>query len=436
VVVFPGITLTIQPGVVVEFSSATQLEIRQAALIAEGTSTDSIKFTSNGAQSAGSWNNIQLNGGTMTSRFNYCSFTYATQGIFDNSTAGDSLIIRNSTFRLNTTGLDGTGTGHGVIDSCNFSNNTSFGANNVSGTIVNHSVFSYNPSGFVGVGSTLNNSSLHHNATGLNGYKGNTLNNCAIFSNTTGISCQRGCAINNCVIKNNQSGIITGGTIHDDNTQVYNCLVDSNSTIGISLMNRNDNISNNVITHNGLGLYDGNYDNTMINIIKQNFIGNNANGMHVTAVNDQITCNKICNNTTYDLQYTSTANVTIAHNYWCTPDSASTETVIYDGYDNPSYGLVIFMPIDSCGVSTGIAEHQSAINFGLYPNPGTGSFTISYAQKPDEISISDMLGQVVYETKRPAFSKTEITLEKPGIYFVTLKTGTAVSSKKLIISAK
>src|SRR4026208_2334853 len=47
VVVFPTYTLTIEPGVVVKFNDHKRLEIRQAALIAEGTSTDSIRFTSN-----------------------------------------------------------------------------------------------------------------------------------------------------------------------------------------------------------------------------------------------------------------------------------------------------------------------------------------------------------------------------------------------------
>src|SRR5437773_10115670 len=47
VVVFPGVTLTIDPGVVVKFDNNKRLDIRQASLIANGTITDSITFTSN-----------------------------------------------------------------------------------------------------------------------------------------------------------------------------------------------------------------------------------------------------------------------------------------------------------------------------------------------------------------------------------------------------
>src|SRR5436190_9708973 len=47
VVVFPGVTLTIEPGVVVKFDNNKRIEVRQAALIAQGTIVDSITFTSN-----------------------------------------------------------------------------------------------------------------------------------------------------------------------------------------------------------------------------------------------------------------------------------------------------------------------------------------------------------------------------------------------------
>src|SRR5438477_8961952 len=47
VVVFPNDTLTIEPGVTVKFNDNKILQIRQGGLIANGTITDSITFTSN-----------------------------------------------------------------------------------------------------------------------------------------------------------------------------------------------------------------------------------------------------------------------------------------------------------------------------------------------------------------------------------------------------
>src|SRR5258708_368982 len=83
VVVFPGVTLTIQPGVVVKFDDNKRLEIRQAILIANGTSTDSITFTSNSSSPhAGSWGEIYLNNDTL-SQFNYCNFHYANFGVYE-----------------------------------------------------------------------------------------------------------------------------------------------------------------------------------------------------------------------------------------------------------------------------------------------------------------------------------------------------------------
>src|ERR1035438_4422071 len=73
VVVFPGVTLTIEAGVTVKFADGMYIEIRQANLIAIGTALDSITFTSNSSSpSPGIWGGtgntggVWLNGGTMS----------------------------------------------------------------------------------------------------------------------------------------------------------------------------------------------------------------------------------------------------------------------------------------------------------------------------------------------------------------------------------
>src|SRR5258705_5599651 len=67
VVVFPGVTLTIDPGVVVKFNNNKRLEIRQSSLIAIGTITDSITFTSNaGSPTPGIWSRIYFNQSHVT----------------------------------------------------------------------------------------------------------------------------------------------------------------------------------------------------------------------------------------------------------------------------------------------------------------------------------------------------------------------------------
>ena len=68
VVVFPGVTLTIQPGVTVKFDANTRIEIRQATLIAQGTISDSITFTSN---SGSTTSYIYFNGNYLKPIFKY-----------------------------------------------------------------------------------------------------------------------------------------------------------------------------------------------------------------------------------------------------------------------------------------------------------------------------------------------------------------------------
>ena len=443
IVVFPGVTLTIQPGVTVKFDDAVQLELRQAALIAMGTTIDSIKFTSNSPfPTAGIWNEIYLNGGSMTSKFNYCSFKYATKGILDNRSGSDTLILKNSDFSFNTYGLDGSATTYGVIDSCNFTNNTDGAI--TSGSAINYCNFLYNTTGLACVGVSLNGNIINHcvmnnNQTGMGG-KAFSMYNSTLNYNQWGIAA-RGCCIYNCNVKHNQSGIITGNTIHDDNVRVRNTIVDSNSVSGIEIYNRGDSIFNCKIRYNGISMIDNNSDNSFINIITNNDIENNSSGLQLIYTYDNISCNKICNNGTYDLKYTGTSNFNIANNYWCTTDSVSTEALIYDGHDNISYGLVNFMPLDSaCYYSglttTGIHEMTNSFSFNVYPNPATDHLTIEFPSSDvskTTLQIFNTIGELMYSSTTTN-QKTDIYVASyaSGIYFIQISNGKSIGRKKFI----
>ncbi|MBK5286006.1 MAG: hypothetical protein JJE25_11450, partial [Bacteroidia bacterium] len=118
VVVFPGVTLTIQPGVVVKFANGKYMEIRQATLMAVGTSVDSITFTSNSATpTPGIWLRINLNN-CVQSHFNFCNFYYSSNGVTGASTSGPTFVtFRNSNFRYN---INGHSVLHCIVDTCTF----------------------------------------------------------------------------------------------------------------------------------------------------------------------------------------------------------------------------------------------------------------------------------------------------------------------------
>ena len=278
VVVFPGFTLTIQPGVVVKFNNNMQLEIRQATLIANGTSANPITFTSNSSSpTVGIWQDILLNQ-SQYSKFNYCNILYANKGIYPD---GDTVTIKNSNFNYNITGIGPTYYSWVYIDSCAFRNNTN-GIKDATGRLI----------------------------------------------------------VTNSRIINNQNGILS-----PERSTYSHCVIDSNSVEGISTQ-QSDSVIDCEIKYNGIGVITGSSPGGVL--ITKNIIESNSIGIELYPSSENIYCNKICSNTSYDCKSLGNTNTnTMINNYWCTPDSTATAAVIYDGYDNVNLGIVNFMPLDT-----------------------------------------------------------------------------------------
>ena len=416
VVVFPGVTLTIQPGVVVKFDSAMRLEIRQAKLIAIGTNTDSITFTSSSSSpTPGIWDEIYLNGGSFTSKFNFCNFRYANYALYNFQNQLDTLIIKNSSFRNNNVGPTSQALDPFVfIDSCIFRNNTIYGLKGIGGGITQRG--------------EVNHCNISYNQTGLSG-AGVIVKNCVIDSNQTGLYVDNA-IVDKCFINGNQYGLLDGAT----NTLIKNSTINSNSILGIKMGGGGgDEIDSCVIKYNEIGIDDI----TTINISK-NIIENNTIGIQMSVPYGLISCNKICNNSSYDLKYSGTSNFTVANNYWCTSDSASTEAVIYDGYDNVNYGLVSFMPIDTlqCYLTTGISENVlQKFSFNIFPNPASDYLTIAMPANVSkaEIKIYNLLGELEYssiDTKQS--TNIDVSTLASGLHIIQIATGNNISRQKFI----
>ena len=91
------------------------------------------------------------------------------------------------------------------------------------------------------------------------------------------------------------------------------------------------------------------------------------------------------------------------------------------------------------GVTTGIGNRELTDSFNVYPNPTTGSFTVSFSSVVPvnaEISLLNMQGQVVYNhTVADVTSHTE-TINDPlakGVYFLRLNNGNEVTVRKVVV---
>lgn len=337
VVVFPNVTLTIEPGVVVKFDDDKRLEIRYAKLVAEGTSTDSITFTSNSANPhPGSWSDIWLNQDT-SSKFKYCNFYYANIAV--NQYVTHNMLYKNCVFSNNNTGIGGSHPNTGlnvVLDSCLFSNNTQFGISEVHGSISNCNFF-YNPV-----------------AIDDNFGSGNLYLWCTISHSNTGVLNITEALVSNCTIRNNSTGIKSRGY----NT-ILNSNIDSNSVVGIDC-DGSDTVSNCRIVNNNKGL-----DLFVRSTIRENIIEDNTIGIWVGSTNNNVYCNRICNNSLYNLYYGVTGNnSSFGSNYWCSTDSASIAATVMDGYDNINLSLAGFVPFDT----TQCYQQHCSAYFALYPD--------------------------------------------------------------------
>jgi hypothetical protein len=431
IVVFPNVTLTIEPGVVVKFDNTKYMEIRQAQLIAIGTSTDSITFTSNSTSpTPGIWgdaNNggIFLNGVLAGTSFNFVNLEYATIGINDaNSNAG----IKNSSFINNTQGM-----GYIIgmsIDSCVFKFNFD-GINNIAGSQINSCTFSNNTTGIITFSSgTIINCVVDSNQNGIENVNGGELDNCEIDYNNAGLGIISA-TINNCSISHNQSGLTTNmGEI-----TIRNSTIDYNSSFGMAIVGNTDepdSVINCEINFNGIGLVSevcsihGSHGLVTHCDIEGNATGIQVNGCYGAL---ELICNSFCNNTTYNMENLSSASFNVPGNNWCSTDSVTIHSHIKDGYNDVNLGLITVFPIDNSGCSpaTGIPSIPAS-NSGItvFPNPATTILNIHMNQlgiTNYELRIMDIAGREVYKEMLTGIVNYQLSIVNwnAGLYFYEIR---------------
>lgn len=496
IVVFPGVTLTIQPGVTIEFNNGIMMELRQAQLIAVGNASDSIIFKSSSTSpTKGIYSGIYIDGGSMSSQFSYCGFSYADSALISTSTG--SLVFKNCNFNNNNNGTGGTPDTL-IIENCNFNNNNggAGGGYNTIG-IVNNCNFFNNVDGGLSFGNSpstyasIKNCNFSNNGLGLGaggGEEYDTCIHCVFTNNQVGMS-MYSTLVDNCYFEHNQIGI-NGNT--NGGNRVRNTTIDSNTVLGI-YSTFGDSLVNCKVRYNGVGVraqgsiivldtieYNkyGNIEDTInsqcttvfANVIEnspvgihidqtnssfkitKNTIENNSIGINLHSTSGSISCNNICNNSTYNIMYGLSSNISAKYNNWCLSDSAHIRSTIYDGYTNISLGLVVITPFtiipftppfdttscDSVGFLTSINNLKTTYGvIQAYPNPTNGKLFIDLHETIDgNLTLTNVLGQNVYSSEitgnNGSIRKIDISNLPQGIYFLRIESGGQVLTKKVM----
>ena len=186
IIVNPGATLTIEPGVQVRFGDNFSMTVN-GGIIADGTSDRIVQFTSNEANAnAGAWGTIQISG-TQQSSITNCIVEYGQTGI---TLEGGSLNLQNDSVRYNSNGTVVNG-GSIIIENDEISNNTIDGISIAGGiqVTVQNNVVSSNGNGIDLTGDLTGNINIAQNNISLNGQSGIVLEadayqNVAIFQNS------------------------------------------------------------------------------------------------------------------------------------------------------------------------------------------------------------------------------------------------------------
>jgi hypothetical protein len=419
VVIFPGKTLTIEPGVVVKIANSSvnngeqiYLECR-GNLIAEGTSNNRISFIpetkpSNAFEQV--WYGIRIKGTQGGSaKFKNIELNHSYWGILNDVILYDSVKFESCKFSGNNY-VFSMGVPL-VLTNCEFVDNgvvatlmLQYGS-----ATVNNCTFKRNAACF----STLYNGIEAYNST---------------FENNTNCFLLMSGKFRNCVFKQNETVFQENGNLDIESCEFIQnkfaikgfagskCRFSNFSQNEVAIIAEPGSIiQNNTIFNNGVGIVLG------------------GNNWVPAAGFDEVKDNKICYNSLYNIENQTDINWSLAKNCFCSIDSATIDVGIYDGYDNITRGLVNFMVFDSTCVQalkmvekvqlsdpTGLAKINSAINFKVYPNPANEYINIQ----------SDLIGNEQFQmynlqckliksvSSENAMASFDLTDLNAGIYLI------------------
>ena len=134
----------------------------------------------------------------------------------------------------------------------------------------------------------------------------------------------------------------------------------------------------------------------------------------------------------YDLYNNSACDIMAVGNSWGTTSEEIIENHIVHQNDDPSLGLVTFIPF----IGYDDINETKSSTFEVSPNPvSDGSFTISLKKNiPSKMTIYNVNGQVVKSQQIDNLNNTiNVEALKSGVYFVEVKNNEGKIVKKIII---
>ena len=87
-------------------------------------------------------------------------------------------------------------------------------------------------------------------------------------------------------------------------------------------------------------------------------------------------------------------------------------------------------------LATGIQENYSSQpDLIVYPNPSFGTINIVNQNSIDDLRITNLFGQIVYQSN-PKSKSVSVKINSTGIYFVTVISGKITATKKIVVEEK
>lgn len=410
VVVFPGKTLTIEPGVeiLIDNSVNTNIYIETRGTInCVGTVQEPISIKTLYDTTNVGWKGFictSSQGGILNAdKFHISN---AESPFYFEAPLG---LIQFSNCKFSHC-LDAITVGNTIIlDNCQFINNTN--------AIYGWSFF------------TINNCYFKNNGVAINAYSTLfNITNCDFVDNQFGLKFSSGVfdsmLVSNCTFINNVVGLY-----FPNNGKVENCFF-SDNTIGIQSAYGCE-IQNNQFLFNELALEASVLADIHDNQINQNFGGISISGVSTFANSPIIYDNEICNNINYSINNNTNMNYSLLENCFCGLDSTEIELSIIDGYDDIVKGLINYDVYDStCTTVTSsvikfsqqpasVEEAYDAASF-LVVNPFTTELVITFKDaKEHGIIIESFDGKLIYSGYTSSMV-LPTTNWSNGTYYITI----------------